>query len=480
MKLNRKSILISLTWLLIAGCMCVPPGFSESSRPPTSTTPPDSIAGTQLPASPDEVEATEPAITPNTESAPVTGLLVLATETSLWTLDSSGANLQQLVKDSLPSTHLRNALQPGGANLAVITSNGDQIHDLTLELISLPDGNIKKVTNLTSSQTEPQAESGPGDPGFEAIRAITETDSLAWSPDGQTLAFIAYMNGSTADVYLYNIETQKTKRVTRDKNHHFGLSWSPDGKKLFFLGADSFGTGAGISMSGVWLANGDGSNVSLLYKPDSSGEELMGWLNNTTLVLSSWSMMCGNAQLRLYDINSKKASVLQKDCFSDAAISPEGNLLFGTGNALYLLKTGTKTPKSIMEGNVTQIEWDDASSIFVIRFGDGKVVTLDRNGADRQESPIYPTGQVAAYGAIWAWSSIGNDAPGVWISGPGLETRQIFNEKASSPIWDSKNNLLFFASDQIYRATFPDYNDTAPVSDFSEAVNEAQWVGVSS
>jgi len=48
-------------------------------------------------------------------------------------------------------------------------------------LISLPDGHVTKVTNLTSAQSEACTGSGPGESGFEALRAVGERLSFAWS-----------------------------------------------------------------------------------------------------------------------------------------------------------------------------------------------------------------------------------------------------------------------------------------------------------
>jgi Tol biopolymer transport system component len=56
----------------------------------------------------------------------------------------------------------------------------------------------------------------------------------AWSPDGNTLAFTAQVNGYT-DLYFYDFKADTVRRVTNDAFADLQPAWSPDGRRLAFV-----------------------------------------------------------------------------------------------------------------------------------------------------------------------------------------------------------------------------------------------------
>ncbi len=56
----------------------------------------------------------------------------------------------------------------------------------------------------------------------------------AWSPDGNTIAFSAQMNGHT-DLYLYDFKSSQIRRATTDAFADLQPSWAPDGRRLVFV-----------------------------------------------------------------------------------------------------------------------------------------------------------------------------------------------------------------------------------------------------
>jgi Tol biopolymer transport system component len=56
----------------------------------------------------------------------------------------------------------------------------------------------------------------------------------AFSPDGQTLAFVRLSSGRVSDIYLAPIGGGEPRRLTFDNREIDGLAWTPDGREIVF------------------------------------------------------------------------------------------------------------------------------------------------------------------------------------------------------------------------------------------------------
>ncbi len=467
-------LIVTLLLLVTLGCLCLPSGIIPTSIPPTST---------QLSLLPPvETEIVGGAL--NAEGP----WLLIETDQGLWATNPDGSGLTQLTDVDYWDYSLPYAIQPGGNLILFYSPANYDFHHMSLNLLSPPDGNITKITDLTSPETEAYADMSPGDDGFEALRAVRDQLNFVWSPDGTRLAFVGAMDGPTAEIYIYEPASGEIQRVSQDDDQDYWPSWSPDGQHLLYLGAEAFGTGAGYLMSSVWLADGDGANVTRLYEPDSAIEEVVGWLDNTTVVLNSWNQDCGRNRLRLYDVVSRQQQMLFNDCLINAGSDAwRGAVIYATENGLYLLTNEDRTPTLISEQEVGWIETvKPGEYFFTVYFNDGSLATYGTSEYDHQVSPIVTdTGrvEVAMYGLIWGWTSEDDLQPGAWITGPGVEIGQIFDGKARLPTWDMDNNLLFFAAEDgsgysLYRTTFSTfYQDLTLVNFIPAEVISVAWLG---
>jgi hypothetical protein len=413
--------------------------------------------------------------------------LLIETDQGLFATNPDGSGLTQLTEIDYWDYNLEPAIQPGGSLVAFISPAGYDFHQMTLNLLSLADGTITKVTGLTSPETESYADQTPGDDGIEAMRAVRDEHDLAWSPDGKRLAFVGLMDGPTAEIYVYDTVTGGIQRISQDDSQDYWPSWSPDSNSLLYFGAHAFGTGAGFDTSGVWLASGENMDVTLLYTPAGGSEELDGWLDSTTAVLDTWTPVAGSEKLRLYDVVSRHKTMLKDSPIIGAqADIMRGAVIFADEHGLYILTDVNRNPARVSEAEVARIDpLEPGEYYFTVYFKDGSLATYGTSDMDHLVSPITVSGslEVAMYAWIWGWTSEDAGEPGAWITGTGVEIGRIFNYSARLPIWDQNNNLLFFApvadnGTSLYRTTFDThYGDLAEVAHMDADVRAVTWLG---
>jgi len=476
---NRKLVIFTLVILFIgSACLCNMISMTPEVPIPLPPEPTRFI-------SPFPTQGLNP-------SSPWPWLLVKAS-VGLWATNDDGSGLTLLTQGDNWASDLEAAVQPSGDQVVVLTSSDDGYprlseHHLALNLLSLPDGNLRKITDLTSPQTEPGPSFTLGDANWEAVRAIMEQSCYAWSPDGTKLAFIGVMDGPSADVYLFDTTTDQITRVSQDGAQNFNPSWSPDGNYLFYFGAETFGTGAGATMSGAWAANGDGTNVTPLYQPTSAGEILLGWRDNETVVLESVTMQLGENHLRLYNLRTREEIVLIDETVNCAAVATEASFAPGTvmycgQDGLFLLPSGESQTQKISGDAVRSLQWILQGSMFQAVFQNGITAVYEADGSNPQESPIPAPSNVAVYRRYYAWTTLDSETEGIWITGARPEPLQVFNGPAAYPVWDLSANLLFFSWLQggeldLYRITFDNgYSDAAPVAMLAGDVQGVVWVG---
>jgi TolB protein len=116
----------------------------------------------------------------------------------------------------------------------------------------------------------------------------------AWSPDGRTLAYVSYRQGSPM-VFLASIyEGKSSANVTGEKGNSqaFAPSWSPDGKKIAFASSRS-------GNMEVWVVNRDGTGAKNLTQ-NGSADTAPCW-SPTGQQIAFTSNRLGNPQIFVMD-----------------------------------------------------------------------------------------------------------------------------------------------------------------------------------
>ena len=475
----------TLTAAAATGTPTALPGGTLTPLPP-SPTPETAATGTSTPL------AEAPTETPTAGGQPTGALasggpwLIISTSSGIWGVNADGTGLTQLSPDVVLSpAHLQQGISPDGKYLAFVSGDQDRIHHLQLNLMSLQDGKTNLITPLTSQATEPGAGASPGTPEVEAVRAITEEDSLAWSPDGSTLAFIGVQSGPTADLYTYSLDMNKIAHLSDGPAQAYGPHWSPDGQYILTFGVTTFGTGAGYSMAGGWAQTPDGSQTITLFQGGGAGQEFGGWVTAHSFLINGWTPACGAQDLRVFDLSMQKETNLVKGCFTGKAVSSDGSLILVTGSGdnggvkgLVSFTPPDFTSRQISQENAQAVQYLPQDGSFVVTYAGVQTIYSGSGEAIVQSPPLQCTytPTVAGYGALYAWTCAKGDL-GVWVNGPGVPTRKIFDQAASLPAW-SPQNMLFFISDQtLYQAPFMEYTPAVAGAIQADTFFDSAWGG---
>ena len=385
---------------------------------------------------------------------------------------------------------LADMIAPKGGYLAFITSSDPEgLRALKLILYNLASQQVEKVIDLTTPKTEPGPTAMPGDAAFEAVRSITNYPSLAWSPDGRVLAFIGVQDGPSSDLYSYALDTQKVTHLTNGPSQAYSPSWSPDGKYIVQFGVTAFGTGAGFSMAGAWAARADDSGVISLYKPEGSGENVLGWVDANIVLVYGWKAVCGNYNLRSVSIQPLKVTTILAGCFSNVAFDPAShtialaiNQITSEGpvqvqSGLYLLKLDGSL-HSLSPGDVYLVALpENSGAVWGYATGKGALAfTLAGKALIQPPGAPQDIPRAAPGGKVWAWAAGQIDkTPGLWIGPPTGGAQKVFSDSVASAAWISSGAALAFMSgDQLYFAPAPTYQPVLYGGTF--AASEVIWV----
>ena len=394
----------------------------------------------------------------------------------IWGLNADGTGLTQLFdRPFYPVVPLQALVSPSGDRLAVISAKDSQLRGLTLDLIEIPGGQVSEISPLSSSATELEPSTDPAMRPPEALVAITQESSLAWSPDGRMLAFMGAFEGPSADLYLYDLETAQISRLTDGPSEGIRPVWSPDGEFILHYGVRTLGSGAGIDMVGVWAARADGSEILELYDPsDSSDEILVGWLNDRAAVVYTVSVgLSANLNLRSVNIETGQETLLWAQPFNQVSSDPDsGNFLILVDEVaanqdtdleagVYLVRPdGTSLP--ILREVPLQGAWSAETGLFLVRTEFG-LVAISPGGDWKQlhdfsdnlpvANPV--TRELAWYGMEGLW--VGNLISSLDLPQP----QQIFDKPVTHVSWSPQGEGLYFFGDQgLY---FVDRDDLRPI-----------------
>lgn len=239
---------------------------------------------------------------------------------------------------------------------------------------------------------------------YKAIHGYRFGDSMAWAPDGERLAFVAALDGPSADVYMYNTQTDELIRLTDGPNQPYLNGWSPDGNWVvhqevvnIWLG----GQGIEFDPIALWAAAANGNGSTHLLAVDEQ-IVIKDWTSPTQFVAHRQDFdYFAKSRLQLVDLYSGVVSTYYPGYFYALAVDPvTGTVVFAAGSrrpvpenrlnaGLYLVTPASRTPMLVgfsepededKSGLVASAEWSPMLGVFEVSTRGGEVYWVTTEG----------------------------------------------------------------------------------------------------
>lgn len=490
--------IIAIVFIVICGCLLAIGGgfvyfrsqninFSNGSEISPNAT--EIIVNT---ITPEDAVLPTPEIELNDSQPVPSEQLLVTTRSGIWAINEATREAVQLSYDPLDNSwEFNDGLSPDKKIFAYFTGFGGASINPKLVVLDIENQISTLQLELTGPIIQPGLESTHGDPAFEAFGAMQFTDSLAWSPDGTRLAFVAARDGDSADIYLFNRTDNSVTRLTDEAGHASALHWSPDGQLLQYVSVNTFGTGAGFNMEGLWVYDFNSKKAQLLETLDSDGEEFLAWMDNSSFLINSFSRICGGIyNLRIVDATSFDQQVIVDSGFTAVAYDPENK--FGMFSVVYnydncgsgepldagLMIFGESVPVLGADGPIIG-EIGRKKFEQVIAYGIGFIPqgNLFTVYGDEGLQHIYYKGKYgynslsilpevkglkpypAPSGDYWAWASYFSGKTGLWITENNENPIQLSPLFTGTPVWSQDGKTIYFIeNNQLFFANAPQFD----------------------
>jgi len=515
---RRQLVLIALLAAVLAACAPAELGEIIPTRtplpPPTDTPPPPTVTPTTTP-----IPTLTPTPRPQATATPESALtrrgpwLVFnairqadpARPHGLFAVNADGSALTQLVEDDVVGFAGQDAASPASARLAYVaaTREAGAIRELALKIVRVPDGQAYEAASLLPPGYQPPGPAEADDEARLALQAV-EMQTPRWASDGDHVAFVALREGPTADVYLHNLFTRSTVRLSTEPGHAVDPVWSPDGRFIVYgvrhAEVEQVAAATADELRVAWT---NGSGDRQIYEPTRDGERFFGWLAYNVVLVASYARDCGYTQLRAIDVDSTVERVLWPGFFRQAAFAPASGRVLLEGGALNpaceaedapagLHVIGAEGPPQAVvfedaPGPVQSIRWAETQGAFTVTLGEfGQPPSgIARVTPAGESAPLErPPGLRALNspdGQLMAWYGDGSAGQsGLWVGPRDGLPEPIYDQSVSWVTWSPDSRALFFmrpagSSDRLaYVALRPAFAPV-PLTEGLE-VRAAAWV----
>lgn len=338
---------------------------------------------------------------------------------------------------------------PGGKTTSIDTPD----FNLSLNLMHLPDGKIRKVTDLLSKDYPDNIRKDSELAEYYDLNfMIGSLYNADWSPGGDYLAFSGGMDGPSTDLYLYNIHTGEIRRLSTGSENIDFIEWFPDGNRIVYSSAYSFCEG---DCSSYYVTNIDGSVSKAIKDFDVFGGVTFmdDWATNSSMMIHTTANGPGTCCLRTFDFENNKVNLLYGDSFETYAYDPQTNIL--AISVRYSLEDREPGTYFIDQNGIRKIaEPDEIYYLgwpkypFILSGESTKL--LSASGATKTliEQGLVPAASrnnqyVALFDREWS-----EDANGLKVfNNSGVLILEIANQKITEALWRIDSEGLFYITE---------------------------------
>jgi len=273
--------------------------------------------------------------------------------------------------------------------------------------------------------------------------------SVAWSPDGQALAFAGEADGPSSDVYTYDVLTGAIRRLSDGPEQIVRIVWSPDGAWIAHASATWVGVGTFVTNHAVAA---DGSRITTF---PFGGQYQLGWLTPTTYLVGDSAAALGTRALSILDIEAGTENAIWDEQYYNVAIGDSGSKLLvssigaASGNppdGLYLIDAHDSTFTRLLPRDDWRLtSWGSGSYDFLISdemaglagvAHDGSITKLLDGAWSMEPSPDRTA--IALYG--------NSDMPGLyWTDSSWAEPRILSAQDANWAQWSPDSSLVLIS-----------------------------------
>jgi len=313
--------------------------------------------------------------------------------TSMWEISASGSNLHQLLRDWHPSEQkCCGRWSPGGdfflflagyfqpdhypeAQIYALDERRGLFRPLSKDPIQLTSGPVAWSPRVFSKDGKKIFATGSTKRGelvrfdttygqFQPFLGGVSADLIAFSKDGQSVAYITYPEG---DLWRANRDGSDRVQLTSSPLHPRSVSWSPDGAQLVFHALSPEGPHA-------WIVRSTGGSPKRLLQEDRGPEIEPNWSPDGRTILFATGEVGGRgSQICTLDLASHQIGTLPD---SDGKIgprwSPDGQFISAASldvSTIYVFDLKTQHWSALNTGPQAFEQWSsDGRSIYFLRY----------------------------------------------------------------------------------------------------------------
>lgn len=330
-----------------------------------------------------------------------------------------------------------------------------------------------------------------------------------WSPNGRYLAFVSILDATSSDLFVYDTQDGKLRRLTNGPDWVGPIEWSPDGTQIIMQeilnDSEFLFDPYSKAPASVWSVSVSTNEIRLLYSTGNAYtiQNILFWLDDKRFIAYEGFLVNADQArgLRLVDMEAGTDRILFKGVFVMIRFDPvhevfaiyEQNTELCLPNIICLvsMKDGTIRP---LEGPPTYMSfpnWDENTGMFVsssdCENDPQSLQAFNYQGTLKcvPKPTLTPTVsvplEIVSYRAPnGKWTTSAQD--GLWLESEGQTAVQISQETATDVIWCPNSNCFFFSVLQqnqqwtLYHVSLPDLIIKL-VDEGIESNSIYQWLG---